>query len=289
MPVINPRPGPSPGIVGIFAWLVPGGGYFLLGKRTRGAVVSVTIISLFLMGILIGGIRIMDPPGWGQYGYMTQIVSRDRADTRRVIPTSAAEEADPTVHDGRDKALGSALLNEPLAELGSKPWFVGQILCGPLTLGAAALSVHEARPNAPAVDADSAREGAAPLPGAGNGSTQEGVPSSHSRGFVHGGGGHAQSSDHHRCHLPGRADGEGLMLAAEGYVPFINALPIWAAPWIWPLLLLPLCAAVAIVYKSVRCSQMSRVPREASILFITILLGMIFTAAALAGLAHILQ
>jgi hypothetical protein len=76
---------------------------------------------------------------------------------------------------------------------------------------------------------------------------------------------------------------------ATGYVPFIYPLPIWVNAWIWPLLLLPLCLAVAVVYKSVRCSTMSRVPREATVLFITIVLGMIVTAAALAGLAAFLD
>ena len=69
------------------------------------------------------------------------------------------------------------------------------------------------------------------------------------------------------------------------YVLFMDPLPIWVRNWIWPLLLLPLCLAVAIVYKSVRCRTMSTVPREATGLFITIVLGMVVTAAALAGLA----
>jgi hypothetical protein len=73
------------------------------------------------------------------------------------------------------------------------------------------------------------------------------------------------------------------------FIPFIYPLPIWTNPWIWPLLLLPLCLAVAVVYKSVRCSTVSRVPREATGLFITIILGMILTAAALAGLAAMLD
>jgi hypothetical protein len=75
---------------------------------------------------------------------------------------------------------------------------------------------------------------------------------------------------------------------AVNYIPFIYPLPIWANTWIWPLLLLPLCLAVSVVYKSVRCSTVSRVPREATGLFITIVVGMILTAAALAGLAAIL-
>jgi hypothetical protein len=78
-------------------------------------------------------------------------------------------------------------------------------------------------------------------------------------------------------------------LIASGYVPFIYPLPIWTAHWIWPLLLLPLCLAVSVVYKGVRCRKVSRVPREATGLFITIVLGMILTAAALAGLAALLD
>ena len=75
------------------------------------------------------------------------------------------------------------------------------------------------------------------------------------------------------------------MILPLAYVFFMDPLPIWVRNWIWPLLLLPLCLAVAIVYKSVRCRSMSTVAREATGLFITIVLGMVVTAAALAGLA----
>jgi hypothetical protein len=78
------------------------------------------------------------------------------------------------------------------------------------------------------------------------------------------------------------------MAASLSYVIFFDPLPIWARPWIWPLLLLPLCLAVAVVYKCVRCRQPSQVPREAAVLFVTIVLGMILAAAALAGLAAIM-
>jgi hypothetical protein len=80
-----------------------------------------------------------------------------------------------------------------------------------------------------------------------------------------------------------------LTLITLAYTPFFDPLPIWAKPWFWPLLLLPLCLAVAVVYKCVRCREMSSVPREATGLFITIVLGMILTAAALAGLAAIMD
>ena len=157
-------------MVCLCAWLMPGGGYFLIGQRARGATVAVTIIALFLAGILVGGIRIMDPPGWGQFGYMSQLVEKyDRrrqqleGEYSRVEPSSSEEEANPG-SDG-DKPAGPALLTEPLNELGDKPWYVGQILCGPLTLAASAVSVHVAHPPP------------------GSQAAVEGVPQSHSRSW----------------------------------------------------------------------------------------------------------
>ncbi len=57
----------------------------------------------------------------------------------------------------------------------------------------------------------------------------------------------------------------------------------------WYLLLLPLCLGVAIVYKSIKCNRMSRVPREALQLFLTIIVVMVIAAGALAGLVRILE
>jgi Family of unknown function (DUF6677) len=161
----------SPGLVGLFAWLAPGGGYFLLGQRARALIVGISIVTLFLLGILIGGIRIMDPPGWGTYGYLDELVERTDGPHRlyasepiRVEPSSEMQEQDPRADD-REKTIGSALLNEPISELSDKPWYVGQILCGPLTLAASALSVHLAKPTTNSE-----------IP-------EEGVPSSHSRSW----------------------------------------------------------------------------------------------------------
>jgi hypothetical protein len=73
------------------------------------------------------------------------------------------------------------------------------------------------------------------------------------------------------------------------YTPFLDPLPIWTHTWGWAVLLVPLCLAVAVVYKSIRCRDMRLVPRQAAVLFITIVLGMILTAGALAGLASLLD
>ena len=63
------------------------------------------------------------------------------------------------------------------------------------------------------------------------------------------------------------------------YTPFVQPLPAWDY---WYLLLLPLCLAVSIVYKSIRCKSMSRVPREAGGLTLTIILAMAAAAVVLA-------
>ncbi len=77
-----------------------------------------------------------------------------------------------------------------------------------------------------------------------------------------------------------------LLLEGVPKAPFVAPLPVWDY---WYLLLLPLVAAVAIVYKAIRCGSMRQVPREAAILFVVILLVMVLAAGALAGLVTLLE
>ena len=71
-----------------------------------------------------------------------------------------------------------------------------------------------------------------------------------------------------------------MITIADAYVPFVYPLPIWDY---WPWLILPLCAGVAIVYKSVKCNSMAKVPREALVIFVWMIVGFAFAASALAG------
>jgi len=73
--------------------------------------------------------------------------------------------------------------------------------------------------------------------------------------------------------------------------PFLDPLPIWALPqWLWtPVILLPLTAGVAIVYKSIKCRKMNMVPREAATLTGLILLFMVVAAVVLAVLVRGLE
>ncbi len=77
------------------------------------------------------------------------------------------------------------------------------------------------------------------------------------------------------------------VLAESPYVyePFRKPLPVWNY---WYLLALPLCLGIAIVYKSVRTDSMRRVPKEAGILFVSIIAALVLIAAALALLVNLL-
>ena len=74
--------------------------------------------------------------------------------------------------------------------------------------------------------------------------------------------------------------------AAQAYRPFWQPLPVWDY---WYLLRVPLCAGVSIVYKSIKCHQMKTVAREATVIFVMIMLGMILAAALLLGLVWWMQ
>lgn len=62
------------------------------------------------------------------------------------------------------------------------------------------------------------------------------------------------------------------------FQPFVQPAPLWDY---WYLLALPIIAALSIVYKSIRCHEMKQVPREAAVIFVTILAGMVIAAGVL--------
>ena len=61
----NARDPEGPGPVGylalVLAWAVPGLGHFLLGQKGRGIVFALAIHLLFAAGLLVGGIRAINP------------------------------------------------------------------------------------------------------------------------------------------------------------------------------------------------------------------------------------
>ncbi|MGC4034073.1 MAG: hypothetical protein QM754_20520 [Tepidisphaeraceae bacterium] len=62
------------------------------------------------------------------------------------------------------------------------------------------------------------------------------------------------------------------------YTPLLTPLPLWDY-WAW--LIIPLCAAVATVYKTIKCRYVTQIPREAAVLTLWIVLAMIGVAAGI--------
>src|SRR5690242_10763230 len=102
---------PPPPLVALAGWLLPGAGYALIGQTMRGFVVGVTILLLFVAGLLIGGMRVVDS-SYVESVQQRQERERTESDLRRYNPNYVP----PT----------------PIARTLQKPWFIGQVLAGPV-------------------------------------------------------------------------------------------------------------------------------------------------------------
>ena len=87
--------------------------------------------------------------------------------------------------------------------------------------------------------------------------------------------------------------GTAQSLAEDGPVapyhytrPFLQPLPVWNY---WPWLLVPLAVAVAVVYKSIKCRRVKQVPKEAAVLTLWILGGMVVAAGVLAVMVKLVE
>ena len=104
---------PPPPLVALVGWLVPGGGYVMIGQRARGMVVGITILLIFVAGLLIGGIRVVDS-SFIESVQQRQERERGDADARRITKNYQPP--------------------NPIARVLQKPWFIGQALTGPVAI-----------------------------------------------------------------------------------------------------------------------------------------------------------
>ncbi len=152
----QPKPTSAAAVV-IAGIILPGWGYWLLGEKKRAILAGGGILLMFLLGIFIAGVRVVNLPGY-EDGYKKYVEAHRYGENRvYFVPTTrpaVAVEPSPardatgrpqwTVKrleaDGRlseentyDPPLWSkwVLLNTPFAVIGDNLWFLGQVLTGP--------------------------------------------------------------------------------------------------------------------------------------------------------------
>jgi hypothetical protein len=118
-----PEPSPvnatySPPLVAFVTWLLPGAGYWLIGQRGRALTIGTTIITLFFLGLFIGGVRSLEVPGYDDSGM-------------RIRLNRNGERIRPENQSAYSRGLW-VLRVRPSSELRAKPWTVPQLLAGPI-------------------------------------------------------------------------------------------------------------------------------------------------------------
>jgi hypothetical protein len=61
-------------IVGLLGWFIPGGGHFLINKKTHALIIFLFITITFIIGLYIGSIAVIDPVGSKPW-YVAQIMN----------------------------------------------------------------------------------------------------------------------------------------------------------------------------------------------------------------------
>ena len=118
---------PPPPLVALVAWLIPGAGYWMLGQRARALTTGITIVALFAFGLLIGGVRALEVPGWDDDGTKVRVNAR-------------GEKVKPDYGYAYTQAKW-VMTRNPLIELRAKPWSTAQVLAGPVAMAGSAWSV----------------------------------------------------------------------------------------------------------------------------------------------------
>ena len=105
---------PTPAMIALYGWVLPGLGYWVIGQRSRGVTIGVTVLVLFLLGLLIGGVRVIEVPTFSRTGVSA--------------PGRQGEQT------------GGYLWRE----ITSKPWSVAQVMMGPAAIAGGMVSVKAA-------------------------------------------------------------------------------------------------------------------------------------------------
>ncbi len=137
----------------VFAWLVPGLGHLMIGQKARGIVFALTLHGLFALGLLIGGLRAINPvdqPIWRYTQFLAgwpMLVSNHyektdfepnylEEDANHQMPMERVYETErPPVMDDSERAArmeyAKAFIKEhPLFSYHPKIQDIGSVYCG---------------------------------------------------------------------------------------------------------------------------------------------------------------
>ncbi|MGA0285921.1 MAG: DUF6677 family protein [Phycisphaerales bacterium] len=91
----------------VLAWVVPGAGYVMLGDRRRGVLAGGGVLGLFLLGMLIGGVDVVDraedtlwfvaQAGAGPVAWVADFANAELVKAGRVGEMIAVPTGDPRV------------------------------------------------------------------------------------------------------------------------------------------------------------------------------------------------
>jgi hypothetical protein len=119
---------PPPPLVALAGWLVPGLGYWLIGQRARGTTIGLTVVSMFLFGMLVGGVRTVDAALIESVDQKTERLADEAAHARET--RGAGSQSEPGAAEKQSAYRPPNVLVRTL----QKPWFIGQVMAGPIAI-----------------------------------------------------------------------------------------------------------------------------------------------------------
>jgi hypothetical protein len=110
----------SPPMVALAGWLLPGAGYWLIGQRGRAITCGVTIIAVFLLGILISGVRVVQAPDLtGPGNPMQRVLTRPWFIGQALVGPMGIATAYVSDQLARSQTYGKIEAKARLAEIGT--------------------------------------------------------------------------------------------------------------------------------------------------------------------------
>ena len=90
--------------IGAAAWLVPGGGHYLLKERSRATVILVMVVLTFLIGLYVGSIGVIDSVNAKPW-YAAQVMNSPTVMVLGSYVANVQRQADEAMKMGREPSI----------------------------------------------------------------------------------------------------------------------------------------------------------------------------------------